>query len=101
MCSLCLENNFLCIGHVRFCFENSCLAIEHVRFALKIIFVLSNVFASFRKKCAYYRRCSLRFDIEGNTIIEAFARFRFASVAITNIFNRAAISWQITQRLVR
>ncbi len=31
----------------------------------------------------YYRRCSLRFDIEENTIIEAFVRFRFASVAIT------------------
>ena len=27
--------------------------------------------------------CSLRFDIEENTIIEAFVRFRFASVAIT------------------
>ncbi len=32
---------------------------------------------------AYYRRCSLRFDIEENNIIEAFLRFRFASVAIT------------------
>jgi hypothetical protein len=28
--------------------------------------------------------CSLRFDIEENTIIEAFVRFPFASVAITN-----------------
>ncbi len=27
--------------------------------------------------------CSLHFDIEENTIIEAFVRFRFASVAIT------------------
>jgi hypothetical protein len=27
--------------------------------------------------------CSLRFDMEENTIIEAFVRFRFASVAIT------------------
>ncbi len=27
--------------------------------------------------------CSLRFDVEENTIIEAFIRFRFASVAIT------------------
>jgi hypothetical protein len=49
MCSLRFENNFLTIGHVRFCLENSCLAIEHVCFASKIIFVLSNVFASFRK----------------------------------------------------
>jgi hypothetical protein len=82
MCSLRFENNFLTIGHVRFRFENSCLAIEFVRFASKIIFVLSNVFASFRKLFAYYRRCSLRFDIEENTIIEAFVRFSFASVAI-------------------
>ncbi len=49
MCSLRFENNFLTIGHVRFCFENGCLAIERVRFASKIIFVLSNVFALFRK----------------------------------------------------
>ncbi len=49
MCSLRFENNFLTIGQVRFRFENSCLAIEPVRFASKIIFVLSNVFASFRK----------------------------------------------------
>jgi hypothetical protein len=49
MCSLRFENNFLTIGHVRFCFENSCLAIERVRITSKIIFVLSNVFASFRK----------------------------------------------------
>jgi hypothetical protein len=53
MCSLRFENNFLTVGHVRFCFENSCLAIERVRFASKIIFVLSNVFASFRKYFAY------------------------------------------------
>jgi len=29
--------------------------------------------------------CSLRFGIEENTIIEAFVRFRFASVAITSV----------------
>ncbi len=69
MCSLCFENNLLTDGRVRF--------------ASKIIFVLSNVFASFRKYFAYYRRCSLRFDIEENTIIEVFVRFRFARVAIT------------------
>ncbi len=28
--------------------------------------------------------CSLRFDIEENTIIEAFVRFRFAGDAITS-----------------
>ena len=49
MCSLRFENNFLTVGHVRFRFENSCLAIERVRFATKIIFVLSNVFSSFRE----------------------------------------------------
>jgi hypothetical protein len=49
MCSLRFENNFLTIGHVRFRFENSCLCIERVRFTSKISFVLSNVFASFRK----------------------------------------------------
>jgi hypothetical protein len=49
MCSLRFENNFLTIGHVRFRVENSRLAIERVRFASKIIFVLSNMFASFRK----------------------------------------------------
>jgi hypothetical protein len=49
MCSLHFENNFLTIEHVRFRFKNSCLAIERVRSASKIIFVLVNVFASFRK----------------------------------------------------
>ncbi len=84
MCSLRFENSFLTNGHVRFRFEHSCLAIEHVRFASKMIFVLYNVFASFRKKLfAFYQMCSLRFDIEEKTIIEAFVRFRFISVAIT------------------
>jgi hypothetical protein len=85
VCSLRFENNFLSVRHVRFRFENSFFAIERVCFASKITFVLSNVFASFRKNIAYYRWCSLRFDIEENTIIEAFVRFRFASVAITNL----------------
>jgi hypothetical protein len=49
MCSLQFENDFLTIGHGGFPLENSCLAIELVRFASKIICVLSNVFASFRK----------------------------------------------------
>jgi hypothetical protein len=49
MCSLRSKNNFLIDGRVRFRFENSCLSIEHVRFASKIIFVPSNVFASFQK----------------------------------------------------
>jgi hypothetical protein len=41
------------------------------------------VFASSRKQLAYYRKCSLRFKIEENIIIEAFNRYRFASVAST------------------
>jgi hypothetical protein len=49
MCSLRLKINFLTDGRVRFRFENSCLAIERVRFASKNLFVLSNVFALFRK----------------------------------------------------
>jgi hypothetical protein len=49
MSSLRFKNNFLSIEHVRCRLENSCLAIERVRFASKIIFVLSNVFASFGK----------------------------------------------------
>jgi hypothetical protein len=49
MCSLRFDNNFLTIGHVRFRFKTSCLAMERVRFASKIISVLTNVFASFRK----------------------------------------------------
>ncbi len=92
MCFLCFVNNFLTIGHVRFCFENSCLAIERVRFATKLISVLSNVFALFRKEFAYYRRYSLHFDIEENTIIEAFVHFCFASVAITSVVP-TVISW--------
>jgi hypothetical protein len=43
---------------------------------------------------AYYRRCSLRFDIEENTIIEAFLRFRFASVAITTQDSTPPLSYQ-------
>jgi hypothetical protein len=57
-------------------------------FALKTVVLLSSVFASLQKKFSYYRRCSLRFDIEENTIIEAFVRFRFASVAITTEKNK-------------
>ncbi len=47
MCSLRFANKFLSVGHVRFRLENSYIAIECVRFASKIIFILSNVFASF------------------------------------------------------
>ena len=84
MCSLRFENNVLTVGGVRFALKSSFLSIERVRFASQITFVISNVFASLRKQFANQRRCSLRFDIEENTIIEAFVRFRFASVAITS-----------------
>jgi hypothetical protein len=48
MCSLCVENNFLTDGRVRFRFENSCLAMERVRFA--------------SKKFLFYFMCSLCFE---------------------------------------
>jgi len=38
------------------------------------------MFASLRNKFSNYRTCSLRFDIEENIIIEAFASLRFASL---------------------
>ncbi len=41
------------------------------------------MFASLRNKNVYYRKYSLRFDIEENIIIEAFASFRSVSFAIT------------------
>ena len=37
------------------------------------------MFASLRNNFSNYRTCSLRFDIEENIIIEAFASLRFAS----------------------
>jgi hypothetical protein len=40
---------------------------------------------------------SLRFDIEENTIIEAFVRFRFASVAITTFDTQcASAKWRLS-----
>ena len=38
------------------------------------------MFASLRNKFSNYRTCSLRFDIEENIIIEAFASLRFVSI---------------------
>ncbi len=83
MCSLRFENNFSFYILCSLRFENNLLNVGRVRFALKTVFLLSNVFASLRKYFLFYRMCSLRFDIEENTIIEAFVRFRFASVVIT------------------
>jgi hypothetical protein len=93
MCSLRFENNFLIIGHVHFRFENICLAIERVRFASKIIFFLY-IMCSLRFENNFLTiegRCSLRFDIEENTIIEPFIRFRFASVAITRQYLKLSL----------
>jgi hypothetical protein len=45
-CLLHFENNLLTVGRV--CFENNFLIIKHVHFDLKIIFFLTNVFASLR-----------------------------------------------------
>ena len=40
------------------------------------------MFASLRNKFSNYRTCSLRFDIEGNIIIEDFASLRFDNLVI-------------------
>ncbi len=42
------------------------------------------MFASLQNKFSNYRTCSLRFDIEGNIIIEGFASLRFASLRFDN-----------------
>jgi hypothetical protein len=43
------------------------------------------MFASLRNKFSNYRTCTLRFDIEENIIIEAFASLR--SITLTFAFN--------------
>ncbi len=48
-----------------------------------IIYILNNLLSVGRVRFAS-KIISLRFDIEENTIIEAFVRFRFASVVITS-----------------
>ncbi len=45
------------------------------------------MFASLRNKFSNYRTCSLRFDIEENIIIEAFASLRFASITLSFVFD--------------
>jgi hypothetical protein len=86
MCSLRFENNFLTIGHVHFGFENSRLAIERVRFASKIIFVLSNVFASFRNNLLTVE--DVRFaSISKKTPLSKLS-FAFVSLALPLLFLR-------------
>jgi hypothetical protein len=48
MCSLRFKNNLLTVGHVPS--------------ALKIVFLLLNVFASLRKEFSFYLMCSLCFE---------------------------------------
>jgi hypothetical protein len=43
------------------------------------------MFASLRNKFSIYRTCSLRFDLEENIIIEAFASLRFASLRFASV----------------
>ena len=56
-------------------FENDFFAIERVRFASKIIFFLSNVFASLRRWFSFYLMCLLRF--ENNFLSVGHVRLRF------------------------
>jgi len=49
MCSLRFENNFLAIYCVRFASKNNVCIVGGVCFAFKIVFLLTNVFASLRK----------------------------------------------------
>ncbi len=65
------------IEHVRFTSLDSQFNIKLLRFALIIKFFNINIFASLRNKCLSYRKCSLRFNIEENIIIEAFPSLRF------------------------
>ncbi len=85
MCLLCFENNFLSVGHVCFRFENSFLAIECVRFASKIIFFLSDVFASLRKWFSFYLMCSLRFENNFLTIGHVRFCFKNSCLAIEHV----------------
>ncbi len=45
------------------------------------------MFASLRNKFSNFRSCSLRFDIEGNIVIEDFALLRFASITLSFAFD--------------
>jgi hypothetical protein len=80
MCSLCIKTIFYGVGRVRFasnCYQtcsirikNGFLSLYYVRFALKIIFLLSNMFAWLRYQRKHYYRSfpSLCFDIVAITI---------------------------------
>jgi hypothetical protein len=84
MCLLLFENNFFSDEGVLFAskiifflsngfasLRKDLLAVGRIRFAFKIVFLLLNVFTS------------LRFHIKENVIIEAFVCFCFNIVAIT------------------
>jgi hypothetical protein len=67
MCSLRFENNLLTDGRVRF--------------ASKIIFLLSNVFASL----LFYAMCSFRFENNFLTIVHVRFRFENSCLAIERV----------------
>jgi hypothetical protein len=71
--------------YVRFALLDSQFNINLLRFASIFKFFKINMFASLRNKFSNYRTCSLRFDIQGNIIIEGFASLRFASLRFASI----------------
>ncbi len=77
MCSLRFKNNSFSIYCVRFASKNNLCFVGGVRFSFKIVFLLSNVFASLRKYFLFYRMCLLRF--ENNLLI--IEGVRFASIS--------------------
>jgi len=64
-------------NYVRFASLDSQFNIKLLRFASIYKFFNINKFSSLRNKFSNYRTCSLRFDIEENLIIEAFASLRY------------------------
>ncbi len=77
-------------------FEINFRTFERVRFASVLLLEVSNAQGPVSTYC---RMCSLRFDIEENTIIEAFLRFRIASVNCVNYFGNIAKSWCTSMNL--
>jgi hypothetical protein len=63
-------------------FENNNFSISCVRYAWKIIFFLSNVFASLQKWFSFYLMCSLRFENNFLTIGHVRVRFENSCLAI-------------------
>jgi hypothetical protein len=94
MCLLSFKNNLYNVRGDRYAlkiicwasllrFEDSFITIECVQFASEIIVFLSNVSANLQKCFVYCRNCSLCFNVEERTIIEAFICFCFDIIAVT------------------